>query len=73
MEDIIETIINTLLFKFQNNYEFLQECEENILSILKLQDPSVMMDELANNVGKSDYDENRATKTLEDQIKHSFV
>jgi hypothetical protein len=75
LEAIIESLINTLFFKFQNQKQFLQNTEEGLLEILKLSDPFVMQDEIEQNVTSS-FLPNGGAKvagSLEENVKYAFV
>jgi hypothetical protein len=75
LEDIIEQLINTLFFKFQNQKQFLQNTEESILEILNLSDPFVMQDEIEQNMTTS-FLQNGTAKvagSLDENVKYAFV
>jgi hypothetical protein len=74
LEDIIESIINTLLFKFQNKKRFLTDSEDSLLEILKLPDPVVIQEELESQAGQETVNSrNRFTKSLLEQVKWNFI
>jgi hypothetical protein len=74
LEDIIETIINTLLFKFQNKKRFLKDSEDSLLEILKLPDPIVIQEELESQAGQENINsQNRFAKSLQEQVKWNFI
>lgn len=73
-ETVIESVINSQLFKFQGKKEFLLEFEENILDMMKLHDPLVIQEELTA-TGITTYmprDDNNEQKNLEEMIKYMF-
>ena len=75
LEDIIESLINTLFFKFQNQKIFLQNTEDGMLEILKLSDPFVMQDEIELNLTSTLTADGRqkARSSLEESVKYAFV
>lgn len=77
LENIIEDVLNTLLYKFQNKKEFQLNFEENLVNIIKLPDTDVLVEDMSflisQGAGHLAQDDNRQSKSLEEQLLIDFV
>lgn len=74
LENIIETVLNLLFFKFQNYKPFLLNAQDSLEDILKLPDSEDIQNELEELAGNNLLiDKQRSSKSFEDQVKLLFV
>jgi hypothetical protein len=76
-ENVIESVMNSLLFKFQCKRQFLIDFEENLNSLLQLSDPATTEEQLLNNAPKPvnirTTDEEKGEMGLNTQVNSIFV